>query len=175
MTREQVVFEFIKLALQFGAAIFIAWRTVQWALARYKAEKYWERRLSAYTELLAALGVLQQVLGVWEQSEVLDRKASGEDDADIRARYWVARRQLEEARSVALLLLPSEVGSTLYQLIRDLSREGHTSFFDKVIDEGGHVAEARNEIVRIGRKDLGIRPQRVPPRRKNDSSSSSNA
>src|SRR5690606_19784644 len=99
LTWSNIIFEALKLLLQFAGALFITWRAVKWALRRYKDEKHWERRLGAYSDLTTALGTLLNVLGEWEDQEITDRGPRGTTQEELRSAYWGARKKLEEAHS----------------------------------------------------------------------------
>lgn len=154
-----VGFEAVKLALQFGGALFIAWKAVRWAQARYQKEKHWERRLGAYSDLTTALGTLLSVLAEWEDQEITQRKPRGTTNEELAGSYWAARKKLEEAHSTAMLLLPPFVADKIRDLVRGLARNDdgeHSSFVEKIDGEWGLVLKARDEIVSIGRSDLQL-------------------
>lgn len=154
-----VALEAAKLALQFFGALFIAWRAVNWAQRRYQKEKHWERRLAAYQDVISALGVLLSVLSEWEDQELTDRKPRGTTDDDLRSAYWKARRQLEDAQSVAMLLLPDKLAARIEKVVKELARHDdttHTTFMDKIDQEWRVVRDARNEIVQSARVDLEL-------------------
>ncbi|MEQ1405653.1 hypothetical protein ABK249_11980 [Neorhizobium sp. Rsf11] len=154
-----VGFEAAKLSMQFAGALFIAWRTVRWALRRYKDEKHWERRLSAYSELTTALGTLLNILAEWEDQELTERGPRGATTEELRASYWGARKKLEEAHSTAMLLLSQVVANKIQKLVQDLAKNDdgdHDAFIDKIDGEWKLVLAARDEIVAIGRNDLQI-------------------
>jgi hypothetical protein len=152
-------FEAAKLSLQFGGALFIAWRTVKWALKRYKDEKHWERKLGAYSDLTSALGTLLNVLAEWEDQDITDSGPVGITVEEQRQIYWAARRQLEDAQSTAMLLLPPHVAELIKTLVMDLAREDardHEAFIYKIDGLWKLVQAARDAIVSLGRKDLQI-------------------
>ncbi|ESY03907.1 hypothetical protein X753_21780 [Mesorhizobium sp. LNJC399B00] len=156
---ETIAFEAAKLALQFGGAMFIAWKAVQWALARYKAEKHWERRLSAYSELVAALGAMSRINGIWELEELDIRAPTAESTDELRARYWAARRRLEETSAVAQLLLSEEVTEILKALEKGLGNVPNrsNSFFEQIQNEWPLIDKANKELIALGRADLGLK------------------
>lgn len=162
MTWEQIAFEAVKLFAQAGFALFIAWRAVKWALGRYKAEKHWERKLGAYSDVVMAMGTLLNVLAAWEDQEITERGPRGITPEEQRTAYWSARRKLEEAQSVAMLLLSPPVAERIKTLVQGLARiddaDHYTSFVDKIDDEWNLITAARDGIVGIGRKELGLAP-----------------
>lgn len=155
-----ILYEAVKLLLQFAGALFIAWKAVQWALGRYKREKLWERKLQAYSDVLSSLGSLQQILGSFEHNIAYGVRRSEDPPTEIRSRYWMARRNLEESRALAAFLLPDEAGEAIQSLIASLSRlnKMNENFSSLAVDgELSAVKKARGQIVDIGKKDLGLR------------------
>lgn len=119
MTTEELAWECIKLAAQAVTAFCIARLAVRWALSRFKQEKVWERRLSAQAEIVVALAEMRRVYGRWIDELEMHRIATEDVDREHRERYRGAARKLEEAMSLAQLLLPSETTSMLLTLERN--------------------------------------------------------
>lgn len=160
-------FEAVKLALQFGGALFIAWKAVKWAQTRYQNEKHWERRLAAYSEITSALGTLLTVLAEWEEQEISRRGPRGTTLDDLRIAYWGARKRLEEAHSIGMLILHPKVADKIKELVQSLARHDdgdHASFFDKIDGEWKLVRDARDEFVSAGRADLQLNATRDVPK-----------
>ncbi|WP_395774047.1 hypothetical protein [Agrobacterium pusense] len=154
-----VWFEAAKLLLQFCGALFIAWRAVKWAQLRYQREKHWERRLGAYSDVTTALGTLLNVLAEWEDQEITRRAPRGATGEEQLQSYWNARRKLEEAHSLAMLILPPFVAEKIKTLVQNLARNDdhdHVSFVDHIDDEWKLVLAARDDIVKIARDDLHL-------------------
>lgn len=157
MTGGQIIFEMIKLVLQFAGALFIAWRAVQWALGRYKSEKLWERRLAAYSDLLASLAQMDQVLGVWElQAMNVPTNLSDAEEEEIRTRYREARRNLEEAWGIAQLLLPEDIAKLLASISTDIDNARHKAddWMTAIGEEWAILQKARAKILEAGKRDL---------------------
>lgn len=151
-----IVFEAIKLLLQFGGALLIAYWTVGWALKRYKAEKTWERRLTAYVDAVTAMSEMLQVVGRWIDEEVQRREPSEEWSTAQRQRYQAARRRLDEGIATALLLLPSDTAKVLTDLGKDLEKDKDNPNYYEVLDtEYGVLQRALQTVIEQGRKTLG--------------------
>ncbi|NTB86396.1 hypothetical protein [Agrobacterium tumefaciens] len=151
-------FEALKLGAQFGGALFIARKAVQWALSRYKQEKHWERKLQAYTDLLAAIGTMHQVLDKWENNELERKEVSPEADEENVSRYRTSMQKLEEAIGVAELILPPKIAGLLGKLQTDLRNAQYraTSWMEAIEGEWVVLNKLRKEVLEIGRADLKI-------------------
>lgn len=149
--------EVVKALVQFFGALFIAWCAVRLALARYKAEKLWERKLDAYVNLLTALSRIDRVLGTWElQAMNIPPELSDVEVQETRRRYYDARRDLEEAWGLAQLILPPEMANLLQSLRDDISRArgNAVSWMEAIIAEWAVLEDARRKILLIAKADL---------------------
>lgn len=158
MCQGQVLFEVFKLVAQFVGALIIARQAVKWALGRYKSEKIWERRMSAYTDLLVSLAQMDQVLGLWELDALsVPLNLSDEEEADILRRYNGARQSIEEAWGAAQIILPDDVATMLASFSTDIDNARHRGRHDRmeaIGEEWVILQKARNKIVAAAKKDL---------------------
>lgn len=146
-----------KLVVQVGAAIFVARLAVIWALERYKAEKLWDRRLAAYSDVVASLSEMRKIVSDWAD-EVLTRTDSAEEVQNQRREgYQFARRRLDEVLATGQLLLPEVSQDALVEMDLALGRyipngDAYTHL-DRDLDV---ITKALVTIVGQGRKELGI-------------------
>lgn len=152
--KEEWIIEAVRLAAQLVGAILVARLAVRWALARYKTEKTWERRLSAYVDVVTALSEMKLVVGLWiDAIEQAHRPRT--DEPEQRERYRSAKRRLDEATATAQLLLPSTTSKRLLTL--DLEMEKAKRFKDQYEDLNNQYAvieEALSGVIAEGRADL---------------------
>lgn len=149
--------EALKLGAQFAGALLIAWLAVRWALARYKAEKMWERRLGAYADLVLALGEMRRVNRLWFDDSIMRRERPEDFREEQEVRWKVARRRLEEVVATGQLLLPQETMAALDQFEKELEQQRwHQTREDALDDRFGMISNALNRLTRMGRADLGI-------------------
>jgi hypothetical protein len=161
MSHGQIIFEVAKLAAQFVGALAIAWLTVRWALTRYKSERTWERKLSAYADAVASITEMQAVVGEWFDEAVEDREATEDQQAFQQQRFQTARRRLDESIAAALLLLPKEAADLLHKLKRDLEATRQANTLEQHLDDQyGILQKARAALIDQGRETLGMRALR---------------
>ncbi len=169
-------FEAIKLCAQFLGALFVARMAVQWALNRYKNEKHWERKLQVYTDVLAAIGTMMEILGTWERWEIGGNEPTDELQKEYRNRYWAARQKLHESVGATALLLPVDVSTHLAKLTDVLNKTDKAAgWMEAIGNEWSALYELKKEVVKIGKDDLNLESSSVTYRRKNAIKSSSNA
>jgi hypothetical protein len=134
--------ELVKLVVQFGGAMLIAWFTVRWALDRFKTEKMWERRTTALADVLSALREMLRVLEHWEEKEIRGAEYSQEFDEKLRDRYQKAKQKFEEVSAVAIMLLPQEAADRIETLEATLANGQYDSWFEEINAESAAIAEA---------------------------------
>ncbi|MGO6665140.1 hypothetical protein [Rhizobium ruizarguesonis] len=151
------IFEIAKLGAQLSGAAFVGWIAVRWALARYKAEKIWDRRLSAYTEVISAFAQMQRVLAEWEDVAITHRDPSDDETSQLRQEYDVAEKSIRAVQGIAELLLPAEISSILQTIERDLYRaaQGADTWFGSIDARWAVIEEAKTKIVKISKSELG--------------------
>jgi hypothetical protein len=156
MTGADYIFEIAKLGAQLAGAAFVGWIGVRWALARYKAEKIWDRRLSAYTEVISAFAQMQRVLAEWEDVAITHRDPSEEETSQLKQEYEVAEKSMRAVQGIAELLLPAEISSILQAIERDLYRASQQAetWFDSIDARWAVIEEAKKKIVEISKSEL---------------------
>ncbi|MFC0687615.1 hypothetical protein [Novosphingobium clariflavum] len=153
-----MVFEFAKLLFQFGGAVLIAWLAVRWALARYKSEKLWDRRLAAYADVISAVAELERLNELWFE-EALGSTFDEETTQEQIASYTSARRRVRDALAVGWLIMPSRSQNVLNDLQRWFDRTSRVrgpSDGSIHLEEGALVGQALIELKQEGRRLLEI-------------------
>lgn len=156
MAWEQIAFELVKLALQAAGAIVVARLAVMWALSRYKEEKTWERQLTAYADVLAALGDMRLIVGKWADEIEGATNYTDEYKKMHTERYKAAKRKFEEALAVASLILPKQTYNLLWKLDRDIEAITYDNMWDAYNKEYSLIDDALSELIGQGRESLGF-------------------
>ncbi|MBB3948443.1 hypothetical protein GGQ73_004430 [Rhizobium skierniewicense] len=151
-----VVFDFAKIVVQAGLALLVAWSAVKWALGRYKKEKHWEKKLAAYSDVLAATGTMNQIINEWIREEALDGSSATDDKG---TRYRVLMRKLEETIPVAAFILPPEAAALLAKLQTDLHESSNIdrSWMSTLQQEWSILERTRTQLMKLGKADLGLK------------------
>lgn len=154
MTREQIALEIGKLLIQGAFALFVAHRAVQWALARYKKEKLWERRLAAYSDVVSALGEMRLVSGSLFDHYARISSITDEGQQALYDRHRAARRKFDEAAATAALILDARTSDRLQRLVHDLERNSEIDMAQREDYEYGLYDAALKDIPELGKKSL---------------------
>ena len=142
------------LLLQLSGALLVARLAVRWALRRYKSEKTWERRVSAYAEAIESLAAMKKILGVWEDQALCHSTPSDEYERDLNSAFSASKRQLEKVTAVAKLLLKKNASDILVDLEMAMRAENHDNFFEHIQAQWGLVDKALSALIDQGQKDL---------------------
>ena len=158
MLISQLQIEIAKLCLQFLGALLVAWLTVKWALSRYKSEKSWDRRLSAYVDAITAIREMKLVAGKWYDQEISDYQVADEKyEEEQSVRYRAARKRLDEALATATLLLSEQDSNILQNLTQHIDNEGSSQSLAENLDkEIGMLNRTLKLITTSGRNALDL-------------------
>lgn len=160
MTEENlytILYEVLKLVLQFGGALFIAWKAVGWALGRYKREKHWERKLQAFSEVLSALGTMNQILTQWIRDE---ERRSPEPSLAMTMRSGTRPRHRNSKKRrlwPRLFSLPKWIAYSrnFYSIDRAGSNADRT-WLTALEEEQSILSAARDQLLLLGKRDLSL-------------------
>ena len=150
-------FEVLKIALQAIAAIAVARATIWPALARFKSEKLWERQLAIYSDVVAALNDLIETRDE-ERWQLDEGGLSRERQRDNNQKTQAAWRKLSDARSLALIALPS-LKPIVEQLDRDrfaIDVEAEGDPWEMLSLELNALEAARRDIIEHAQRLLGF-------------------
>ncbi len=137
--------ELSKMGLQLGAALLIARLTVDWALARYKSEKSWERETQAIADILVALAEMQRGLEQTLSAYAVNREVDTEPHLE---RYRNARRRLDEVGAIAALILEDEIHVSL-DVLGSRLKTREDNWVADIASSIEAVSEARSQMVTV--------------------------
>lgn len=97
-------------------AVVTAILTVQLSLRRFQAERWWERKVDAYSRIIEALHHV--IAFTWMNLEQIHENAyfSQEDEAEIKSSYSKAQRDLHLAIDLGAYIISDEVAKILTEL-----------------------------------------------------------
>lgn len=150
--------QIVTLVAQFACALIIAKLAVNWALARYKSEKIWERQLAAYADVVSAIADRKVVVDRWV-FEIEERTHPSEEHQDAqRRRYRAARQRFEDGVAMARLLLPDSTSTALAELERRLDQlaDPYEDEHRALVDESSALKRAVEVLVIEARAYLAI-------------------
>ncbi|MGF7149430.1 hypothetical protein FHS96_003081 [Sphingomonas zeicaulis] len=115
-------FEILKVCVQGGVGVLVAWFTVRIALSRYKRERTWDRQLTVFADAISALNDMQTVTNLWIENIENGHQFSDEYMRLQGERYMAAKRRLSESFGIASVMLSNDVGEMLRKVYIDIER-----------------------------------------------------
>jgi hypothetical protein len=151
---DQILIEAAKVGAQLSGTALIGWLAVRWALGRYKREKMWEHRLTAYTKAVAAVGEML-VISSHHLADAEQRVERTKEYQNLMtARFRAAKAEFQQSIAISRLTLPAETYDTLVKLDRDLHSNDGDTLQELYDGEVALLRRALDQIVGQGRSAL---------------------
>jgi hypothetical protein len=132
------------------AAGFSVWL----AISRFKKEKMWERRLSAYVDTITVLGSMLTVLGrkmdQSDISETYDDESKVTEDSEYRSLV----RDFYNSIAISKVLLSENCSKLLSNLYLNLDRVAKQNPFEDSATRFSFIEDALVELIAEGKHEL---------------------
>ena len=141
-------------------AVIIALMTVQLSLRRFYREKWWERRLDAYTRVIEALHHMVRSMDAGYAHELKERQYDSEERQRLSERAEAGWNEVRKATDMGELLLSAGALGSLKDLIDQTDKFSleAPSYFDYLEEALPLVRVHLKTFVVIAKKDLGLAP-----------------
>jgi hypothetical protein len=143
-------------ALAVGVLTAIA--SVQLALRRFRAERWWERKAEAYSILLGALFDVQRSLQ-FEISRIEEGTDLSESYLkDLKDRSRAGYVEIRKAAVIGSFLFGSESAARINVLVNKLDDPKHNlDFHEEVGEDFDAVTSALRDLKELAKNDLAVR------------------
>jgi hypothetical protein len=150
----------VQFASSLIVAIIVAVLTVQLSLRRFYREKWWERRLDAYTRVIEALHHMLRSMEAGYSEELKERHYEPEQRKRLSERAEAGWNEVRKAADMGELLLSAAALGSLKDLIdqTDKFSEEQPSYFDYLNESLPVVRVHLKTFVVVAKKDLGLTP-----------------
>jgi hypothetical protein len=136
-------------------AAISAWITVQLSLRRFRTEKWWERKVDAYSRVIEALHNSKAFSDQYLHATYQGRELSEERQAELRLRARAARDDILKAMDVGAFLFSKEALDRLKQYQKDEEDASkHESWHDHLESDWAAANNCLKDIIAISKKDL---------------------
>jgi hypothetical protein len=143
--------------LKILAAIFIAaissWITVQLSLKRFRSERWWEKKVEAYSNLIEVLHNSKAFIHHLNESMKGDR-LSEERFNELQKRYKVAKDEIFKSGDIGAFLLSPEAINRLRQYQKEDNEALKKGFLEGLPFSCAATDACLNDIIEIARRDL---------------------
>ena len=102
--------------------LLASWLTVRLALRRFYTEKWWERKVQAYSEIIGSLAKMRICFDKWFDEDIELRKVSPEARKRVNEEYASARRVIENAEAVGSFIISEEAAKVLGSFLKELQK-----------------------------------------------------
>jgi hypothetical protein len=164
----------VQLVLGFAfamvAAVVSALMTVKFALRRFYSEKWWEKKLVAYTAVIEAIHYIEDSYAQLALADFQKAELSAEQRVELSDKRLVGLKELKKMIALGEFVLPNEVVREMRILSEEVSRSIDSERFDPAVrfksrsDSFFHLNGIRGaaeacaiRITSRGRMDLGIK------------------
>ena len=154
MAIEEVVNFFVQSTISVSGAFLAAYL----AGKRFRDEKWWERKATAYSELVGALHQMK-----WPSSEHMDAKLENRKISDIEAgMHWEqfkeARREVWRIADASFFLVSPKVLKAVQKMEDDLSKATNSrTWFEQLDEQYAAIQMCLDTVKTLGREELGIK------------------
>lgn len=143
-----------------AAAVLSAALSAKWALARFRSEKWWERKVSTYTEITRALFLVKRYVDMWVESYESRSERTEEFQKRLLDDWHLGSRAVEEATVIGSFIISAEAAEILAQLRRESSNCDPEDPYDQATTEAAALDRAIPAFTAAARRDLGINSKR---------------
>jgi hypothetical protein len=141
-------------AISIGGAFLAAYL----ATKNFRSEKWWEKKVDAYTGLIEALHTMKLPASEHLDAEYESRVISEEDSNRMWEEYKEAHRHVWQVADSSTFLVSEEVVKAVQDMERDLTSAKNTqSWIDHLEEEYDAIDKCLLRIKEIGKIDLGIK------------------
>ena len=138
-------------------AIVTALISVWLAFRRFRAERFWERRIDSYSRIIDALHSAKAFAEDHFEAEVEGTKLLPDRVAELSARSLQGKDEVFKAIDTGALLLPQHAIDRLRKYASDVTEASHSRSWPEYLE--GQIEATQDcmrDITAIARRDLGL-------------------
>lgn len=150
--------EAVKLVAQIAISAGAAFLAAKLAAKRFREDKWWEKKMAAYAELVEALHEMK-----WPPSEHFDAAIEGRDISEDESRalwneFKAGRRKVWRLAEGSSFLISPTVMEAVREMEAELAdaRSAHT-WEEHLDNQYGAVENCLKKIKELGAEELGVK------------------
>ncbi|NVF15979.1 hypothetical protein [Vreelandella maris] len=134
-----------------------AWAGVWFSLKRYRNEKWWEKKTSAYESIIEALHKIKRLRTHHLEAAETYREVPEETARRLRLESNLALEEIQRSIDIGALRVSTEAVQRLKQFQSDLVKENGARDWYSHLEIGYEAAESCiKDLISIAKKDLKI-------------------
>lgn len=151
--------DFATILISIISAIFIAatssWITVRLAISRFRDEKWWEKKVSAYEIVIEALHNLKVSSDAHCDAYFLHKELSDEQEKLFREQSESGRTAVERAVNIGSFILSPTCHDRLKAYLKDASSASNApDYFTHLDEHGAAINRCLNDVIEMAKKDI---------------------
>lgn len=136
-------------------ALLTSWLTVKFALRRFQSEKWFERRIDAYTKVIEALHFMSRCVDTQLNAALRQSELPKETEEELVASYRKGFADLKRLTDMGSLIFSQEAVTVLNALNAELQDAGNEiSWWEHLDAEGVAISKCIVELRKIAKRDL---------------------
>jgi hypothetical protein len=136
-------------------ALLTSWVTVKLAIGRYQSEKWFERRIDAYTRVIESLHHMKQMTQRQLRAEEEGIELDSESENELGAMYKRGLADLQRLTDMGALVFASDAIDVLDQLNKDLAAAlNEHSWWEHLDAEAAAINKCLPRIREIAKREL---------------------
>lgn len=138
-------------AISVATAVVTSLLTVRLSVRQFQTQRWWEKKVEAYSQLVESLTSLKVVLDRWLSEAYGERRQS--QSKDLNEQYSLAARSLTRVAAQGAFLVSEDAVKICKNVVRALDFESQN-----IVEELEHsstaVDAAIGELIELARRDL---------------------
>jgi len=131
--------------------------SVRLSLRRFRAERWWERKVEAYSRIVDALHSVMEYCSVLSDEEIQGREITDERRKQLLQDYERAVRELKKATSVGAFIISKDVADALMKLETRPRLSGKDwPRFEILDDDYDAYSKTLAEVQKLAKRDLEV-------------------
>jgi len=145
------------VVLSFAGSFAIAVLTVNLSLRRFYAERWWEKKVDAYSSAIEQLATLRYVFGRWYSDLTHEDELSLGEKKGLGQEYAEAIASVRQAEATGAYIISDDAITSLRNLLNQLLDARNEVYYDEQLgDSYDAVSKCLDELRDHARKDCSL-------------------
>jgi len=145
-----------KLVLGVVIAVTSAWVTVRLSLSKYRTEKWWDKKVEAYSNVIEAFHHSKSFSDKHLNAEWRGRELDAEVDKEVREKSKLAHKEIDKYINIGSFVFSDEFYSRLkkYQAESENIFEECHGWVDMLMKDQTHLEKCIKDLIFLAKNDL---------------------
>ena len=145
------------IILNIITALLSAFFVVKLSLRKFHAERWWEKKLEAYTSIINALHHIKNYSNTLIDAEIEGKKIPATEKENLWNNYKKSKQEIERVTDIGSFLIANKAVKTLKSFSKELdSSKNANSWFEHIDSLWGVTNDCLDAIKMIAKTDLDV-------------------